>query len=273
MGVYDSAVLPSFSIEDDEEERSEEPVVNNDSVAPTVQDEQQTTSSGSYKGAILPPTNMNNVLTTIQSTASEQPSDVAPSTNGALLPSVEFVPEESTLNKIQNPDELADEETYGNEDYPDMQFRPLVPEFLEEEVVPTIKNNFIESIKEQLKDDPTSPYLQGLLDKEIKVDARAKETYQADMDYLYSEEGLANLRENAVATLSRRDARLEEFREVAEKAGFNSPLEYLRSKAKSDPQLDYGTLYEEFDINRAGISIAEYVSQFDVGLGFLLLNT
>lgn len=263
MGVYDSAVLPSFSIEDDEEEQSEEPVVNNDSVAPTVQDEQQTTSSGSYKGAILPPTNMNNVLTTIQSTASEQPSDVAPSTNGALLPSVEFVPEESTLNKIQNPDELADEETYGNEDYPDMQFRPLVPEFLEEEVVPTIKNNFIESIKEQLKDDPTSPYLQGLLDKEIKVDARAKETYQADMDYLYSEEGLANLRENAVATLSRRDARLEEFREVAEKAGFNSPLEYLRSKAKSDPQLDYGTLYEEFDINRAGISIAEYVSQFD----------
>lgn len=263
MGVYDSAVLPSFSIEDDEEEQSEEPVVNNDSVAPTVQDEQQTTSSGSYKGAILPPTNMNNVLTTIQSTASEQPSDVAPSTNGALLPSVEFIPNESTLNEVQNPDEITDEDIYGNEDSPDMVFNPLVPEFLEEEVVPTIKNNFMESIREQLKDDPTSPYLQGLLDKEIKVDARAKETYQADMDYLYSKEGLANLREKAVATLNRRDARLEEFKEVAEKAGFNSPLEYLRSKAKSDPQLDYGTLYEEFDINRAGISIAEYVSQFD----------
>ena len=263
MGVYDSAVLPSFSIEDDEEEQSEELVVKDDPVAPAVQDQQETTSSGSYKGAILPPTNMNNVLNTIQTTTTEQPSDTAPSTNGALLPSVEFTPKETTLNEIQNPDEITDEEAYGNEDYPDMQFYPLVPEFLEKEVVPTIKNNFIDSIKEQLKDDPTSPYLQGLLNKEIKVDVRAKEMYQTNLDSLYSKESLANLREKAVATKNRRDARLEEFKEVAKKAGFNSPLEYLRSKAKSDPQLDYGTLYEEFDIQRAGISIAEYVSQFD----------
>jgi len=263
MGVYDSAVFPSFSIEDEEEEQSEELVVKDDPVAPAVQDEQETTSSGSYKGAILPPTNMNNVLNTIQTTTTEQPSDTAPSTNGALLPSVEFTPKETTLNEIQNPDEITDEEAYGNEDYPDMQFYPLVPEFLEEEVVPTIKNNFIDSIKEQLKDDPTSPYLQELLNKEIKVDARAKEMYQTNLDSLYSKESLANLREKAVATKNRRDARLEEFKEVAKKSGFNSPLEYLRSKAKSDPQLDYGTLYEEFDIQRAGISIAEYVSQFD----------
>lgn len=263
MGVYDSAVLPSFSVEDEEEEQSEELVVKDDPVAPAVQGEQETTSSGSYKGAILPPTNMNNVLNTIQSTTEEQPSDATPSAKGAVLPSVEFIPNESTLNEVQNPDEIPDEDIYGNEDSPDMFFNPLVPEFLEEEVVPTIKNNFVESIREQLKDDPTSPYLQGLLDKEIKVDARAKQTYQANMDSLYSKESLNILREKAVATLNRRDARLEQFREVAEKAGFNSPLEYLRSKAKSDPQSDYGTLYEEFDIQRAGISIAEYVKQFD----------
>ena len=264
MGVYDSAVFPSFSVEDEEEEeQSEELVVEDDPVAPAVQDEQETTSSGSYKGAILPPTNMNNVLNTIQSTTEAQPSDATPSAKGAVLPNVKFIPNESTLNEVQNPDEIPDEDTYGNEDFPNMLFAPLVPEFLEEEVVPTIKNNFIKSIREQLKDDPTSPYLQGLLDKEIKVDARAKQTYQANMDSLYSKESLNILREKAVATLDRRNARLEEFKEVAKEAGFDSPLEYLRSKAKSDPQSDYGTLYEEFDIQRAGISIAEYVSQFD----------
>ena len=267
MGVYDSAVLPSFSIEDDEEEQSEEPVVNGDSVATTVEDEQQATGSSLYKDAILPPTNMNNVLDTIQSTTTEQPEGTAPSVKGALLPSVEFTPNESTLNEIQNPDEITNEDMYGNEDFPDMVFNPLIPEDLEQRVVPTIKNNFIDSIKEQLKEDPTSPYLQELLNTEIKVDARAKEIYQTNLDSLYSKESLANLREKArekaVATKNRRDAILEEFKEVAKEAGFDSPLEYLRSKAKSDPQLDYGTLYKEFDIQRAGISIAEYVSQFD----------
>ena len=100
MGVYDSAVLQSFSIEDDEEEQSEEPVVNGDSVATTVEDEQQATGSSLYKDAILPPTNMNNVLDTIQSTTTEQPEGTAPSVKGALLPSVEFTPNESTLNEI-----------------------------------------------------------------------------------------------------------------------------------------------------------------------------
>ena len=139
MGVYDSAVFPSFSIEDEEEEQSEELVVKDDPVAPAVQDQQETTSSGSYKGAILPPTNMNNVLNTIQTTTTEQPSDTAPSTNGALLPSVEFTPKETTLDEIQNPDEITDEEAYGNEDYPDMQFYPLVPEFLEKKLYQQLK--------------------------------------------------------------------------------------------------------------------------------------
>lgn len=265
MGSFDSAVLPSF-VDDDEEET----VTEVKPVIPNVKETPEELTTGGFSGAVLPPSNMNNVLSNIKDTTKivqeenqVEPVPVGAGSDGAILPSLDNMPEEPITNQIPNP-ELDEDVLYENEKYSDMVFYPLNDTDFENNTLPTIKNSYLENVKAELERDETNTFLQKEVNKEIIIDKRLKDKYKVSYKDYFSPERVADIRRNAEIQYNERQKLLKKFEPLAKAGGFESVTAWAENLAKTNPER-YGTYledagYEGFALPKVAESKQEFLN-------------
>ena len=237
MTDFSGAVLPSFNNEEDEEENKK--VVQPS--LPKIEQPSEETSTGGFNSAVLPPTNMNNVLTNIQSNNKqlEETKITADEYTDSKLPNINVVPNESTLDSMPNPNIEQDfDVVYQNEKYSDKIYLPLDPEDFEEYTMPQVINNFRAGLEAELESDPSNTHLQQLLEKETILDKRLIDKYKHSLTRAIEPERINELRSMADNMYAERQRQLSTpfIKGLAKSKGFDDPLEYLKDLASNEPE-------------------------------------